>query len=280
MTDTDSQGAPAEPPAPRRLEGRLALVTGASRGIGRAVALALAREGAHVIAIARPNSTPALESLDDEIRAAGGSATLTPLDLSQGDAIDRLGAAIYERWGHLDLLIGNAGRLGVLSPVTHVDPAEWDRTVAVNLTANFRLIRSLDPLLRRSQDPRAVFVTSAAAGRHKAYWGLYAATKAALETLVLTWEAECRLSGVRVNLVDPGPVRTSMRAQAYPGEDPATLPEPAALAPLFVELALPDCRISGRIVRFREWTPGSLLTGDGDAASPPSPAPSPTGTAG
>ncbi|RMF18169.1 MAG: SDR family NAD(P)-dependent oxidoreductase, partial [Alphaproteobacteria bacterium] len=210
----------------RPLTGRLALITGASRGIGRATALALAGEGAHVIAIARPSSVAALESLDDEIREAGGSATLTPLDLTEGDAIDRLGAAIYERWGHLDLLIGNAGRLGVLSPVTHIDPKEWERTIAVNLTSNFRLIRSLDPLLRRSEDPRAVFVTSGAAGRHKAYWGLYAASKAALETLVLTYEAECRLSGIRVNLVDPGPVRTSMRAQAYPGEDPETLPEP------------------------------------------------------
>ncbi|RMF68229.1 MAG: SDR family NAD(P)-dependent oxidoreductase [Alphaproteobacteria bacterium] len=244
---------------PGRLAGRIVLVTGASRGIGRAVAKAVAAEGAHVIAVARPHSVGALESLDDEIRALGGSATLTPFDLTDGDAIDRLGAAIYERWGRVDALIGNAGRLGVLSPVTHIDPKEWERTFAVNVHANFRLIRSLDPLLRQAEDARAIFVTSGAARRHKAYWGLYAASKAALETLVLTYAAECRLSGVKVNLVNPGPVRTAMRAQAYPGEDPETLPTPEAVAPLFLELLDPACTLHGRRIDFADWQPGSLL---------------------
>ncbi|GIX18041.1 MAG: oxidoreductase [Rhodothalassiaceae bacterium] len=250
-----------------RLAGRIVLVTGASRGIGRAVAKAVAAEGAHVIAIARPRSVGALESLDDEIRALGGSATLTPFDLADGEAIDRLGAAIYERWGRLDALIGNAGRLGVLSPVTHIDPKEWERTFAINVHANFRLIRSLDPLLRQAEDGRAVFVTSGAARRHKAYWGLYAASKAALETLVLTWAAECRLSGVKVNLVNPGPVRTAMRAQAYPGEDPETLPAPEDVAPLFVELLDARCRLHGARVDFAEWRPGALLGADDVPAS-------------
>lgn len=255
-----AQNAQAEQEA-GRLAGRIVLVTGASRGIGRAVAKAVAAHGAHVIAVARPRSVGALEALDDEIRSLGGSATLTPFDLTDGEAIDRLGAAIYERWGRLDALIGNAGRLGVLSPVTHLDPKEWERTFAVNVHANFRLIRSLDPLLRRADDGRAIFVTSGAARRHKAYWGLYAATKAALETLVLTYAAECRLSGVKVNLVNPGPVRTAMRAQAYPGEDPETLPTAEEVAPLFVELLDPACMLHGQCVDFAGWRPGALLGG-------------------
>ncbi len=250
-----------------RLAGRIVLVTGASRGIGRAVAKAVAAHGAHVIAVARPRSVGALEALDDEIRALGGSATLTPFDLTDGDAIDRLGAAIYERWGRLDALVGNAGRLGVISPVTHIDPKEWDRTFAVNVHANFRLIRSLDPLLRRADDGRAIFVTSGAARRHKAYWGLYAASKAALETLVLTYAAECRLSGVKVNLVNPGPVRTAMRAQAYPGEDPETLPTPEDVAPLFVELLDPACARHGERIDFASWQPGALLDGEAEPSA-------------
>ena len=255
---TDAQGAP-RPRRAGRLADRIVLVTGASRGIGRAVAKAVAAEGAHVIAVARPRSVGALESLDDEIRALGGSATLSPFDLTDGDAIDRLGAAIYERWGRLDAVVGNAGRLGVLSPVTHIDPKEWERTFAVNVHANFRLIRSLDPLLRRADDGRAIFVTSGAARRSKAYWGLYAASKAALETLVLTYAAECRLSGVKVNLVNPGPVRTAMRAQAYPGEDPETLPAPEDVTPLFVELLDPACTLHGQRIDYPDWKPGSLL---------------------
>ncbi len=255
-TDTQETCSPQEP---GRLAGRIVLVTGASRGIGRAVAKAVAAEGAHVIAVARPRSVGALEALDDEIRTLGGSATLSPFDLADGDAIDRLGAAIYERWGRLDAVVGNAGRLGVLSPVTHIDPREWERTFALNVHANFRLIRSLDPLLRRADDGRAIFVTSGAAQRSKAYWGLYAASKAALETLVLTYAAECRLSGVKVNLVNPGPVRTAMRAQAYPGEDPETLPTPEDVAPLFVELLDPACTLHAQRIDFPGWRPGRLL---------------------
>lgn len=233
------------------LKGRIALVTGASRGLGYAAAKSLAAAGAHIIAIATPRSVGALEELDDEIRAAGGTATLTPLDLADGAAIDRLGGAIHERWGKLDILIGNAGLLGVLSPLGHIEPKEWERVIAVNLTANWRLIRSLEPLLRQSDAGRAVFVTSGAAHKAKPYWGLYAVGKAGLECLALTWAAECEGTNIRVNLLNPGPVRTAMRAKAMPGEDPASLPAPAELAPLFVRMASPDFTGNGTRVDFR-----------------------------
>ncbi|RMD90379.1 MAG: SDR family NAD(P)-dependent oxidoreductase, partial [Alphaproteobacteria bacterium] len=186
---------------------RIALVTGASRGIGRAVALALAGEGAHVIAIAREKSVGALEELDDAIRAKGGTATLVPLDLTDHAGIDRLGGAIYERWGRLDILIGNAGVLGVLSPLGHIDPDVWERTLDINLTANWRLIRSLDPLLRQSDAGRAVFVTSGAAAKATPYWGAYAVSKAGLETLVRIYAQECaNTTPIRANILNPGPV--------------------------------------------------------------------------
>lgn len=236
-----------------RFKDRIAVITGASRGIGRAVALAFAREGAHVVAIAREKSVGALEALDDDIRAAGGSATLVPMDLTDYPAIDRLGAAIHERWGRLDILIANAGLLGSLSPLGHIVPREWDRVMAVNLTANWRLIRSLDPLLRRADAGRAIFVTSGAAQKAVPYWGLYATSKAALEKLVEIYAAETAKTALRVNLIDPGPVRTAMRAAAFPGEDPETLPPPEALAPLFLELAAPDFAETGRRIRFRDW---------------------------
>jgi NAD(P)-dependent dehydrogenase (short-subunit alcohol dehydrogenase family) len=205
-----------------RLADKVAVVTGASRGLGYALSLALAREGAHVVAVAR--TVGGLEELDDEIRSLGGSATLVPADLTDFAAIDRLGEAIFERWKRLDIVIGNAGVLGKLSPLGHIEPKVWDEAVAVNLTANWRLIRSLDPLLRAAPAGRAVFVTSAAARHLRAYWGVYSVTKAALEALVKTYAAEISKTDVRANLFNPGPMRTAMRAKAFPGEDPATLP--------------------------------------------------------
>lgn len=233
------------------LEGRVALVTGASRGIGRGAALALAAAGAHVIASAR--SVAALEDLDDEIRAIGGAATLMPLDLRKGDRIDQIGPTIYQRWERLDILIANAGILGPLSPLGHVQDDGFETTLAVNLTANWRLIRTLDPLMKRSDAGRAVFITSGAASGKYAYWGPYAASKAGLEALVKSWAAELENTNVRANLVNPGAVRTQMRATAFPGEDPTTLPQAEDLGPMFVELASPDCQRHGEVVNFRAW---------------------------
>lgn len=230
---------------------RLALITGASRGIGRAVALGLAKAGAHVIITAR--SLPGLESLDDEIQTMGGSATLLQLDLRKGDKIDQLGPTIYQRWQKLDILIANAGVLGPLSPLAHVTEDGWTQTIDINLNANWRLIRSLDPLLQRSDAGRAVFVTSGAASGKYAYWGPYAASKAGLEAMVKTWSHEVENTNVRANLVNPGATRTTMRAKAFPGEDPAILPAPEDLVPLFLELASTDCESNGEIVNYREW---------------------------
>jgi NAD(P)-dependent dehydrogenase (short-subunit alcohol dehydrogenase family) len=235
------------------LQGRRALVTGASRGIGKAVALALADAGADIIAVARARSQGALEDLDDQIRAKGQSCTLVPMDLKDFDAIDRLGGAIYERWGKLDILVGNAGILGTISPLGHISVKDWAELMDVNVTANWRLIRSMDPLLKQSDAGRAIFVTSGAAGKHKQHWGGYAVSKAALEELVLTYAAESKISGVKVNLVDPGPIATHMRAKAVPGEDPASLPKPADIAPLFVELSTPSCERSGERISFYDW---------------------------
>ena len=230
------------------LRNRVAVVTGASRGIGRAVALELARAGAHVIALARTQG--ALEELDDEIRALNGAATLVPADLKDFAALDRLGAAIHQRWGKLDILIGNAGILGDVTPLAQVDPAVWDAVMAVNVTANWRLIRSLDPLLRVSDAGRAIFVTSGAAHNCRAYWGPYSVSKAALEALVRTYAAETVSTAVRAMLVNPGPLRTRMRAAAMPGEDPMTLKTPEDLAPHFVRLASPDWTETGQIYDF------------------------------
>lgn len=233
------------------LNGRLALVTGASRGIGRAIAIGLAHAGAHVIITAR--SLPALENLDDEIQGLGGAATLLQLDLKKNDKIDQLGPTIYQRWQKLDILIANAGILGPLSPIAHVTEDGWNSTIDINLNANWRLIRSLDPLLQRSDAGRAVFVTSGAASGKYAYWGPYAAAKAGLEALVKTWSHEIATTHVKANLVNPGATRTSMRAKAFPGEDPASLPAPEELVPLFLELASPACTKNGEVINFRDW---------------------------
>jgi NAD(P)-dependent dehydrogenase (short-subunit alcohol dehydrogenase family) len=231
------------------LSGRIALVTGASRGIGRAAAKALAAAGAHVILAAR--TVGGLEEADDEIRKAGGSATLVPINVKDFDALDRLGASIFERWGRLDAFLGNAGVLGALTPLAHLEPKTFDDLLDVNVTANWRLLRSLDPLLRRSEAGRVLFLTSGVARKHIAFWGGYAMSKAALESLALTYAAECEGTNVKVNLLNPGPVRTTMRARAMPGEDPETLPRPEALAPLIVEMLSPSYGKNGELVVFK-----------------------------
>lgn len=237
-------------PTQKSLAGRIALVTGASRGIGRAVAVALADEGAHVILTAR--TAGALETVDDEIRAAGGTATIMQLDLKKGDRVDAVGPTIFPRWGRLDILVASAGVLGPLSPLPHVTTESWEYVMAVNLEANWRLIRSLDPLMRLSDGGRAVFVTSGAStGRH-AYWGPYAVSKAGLEALARSWAAELVNTNVRVNLVNPGPVATAMRAKAFPGEKPETLPTPAMIAPAIVDLCKPSTTSNGITFDARE----------------------------
>lgn len=215
------------------LPSKLALVTGASRGIGRATSLELAKRGYHVVALAR--SIAALESLDDDIRAIGGAATLTPLDLKDFDAIDRLGGVLFERWGQVHALVSCAGVLGVLTPVAHARPSMMQEAFAVNVLAAQRLIRSMDPLLRAAKGT-AVFVTSRAARNPRPHWGAYAASKAALEALVRCYAQESQLAQVRVRLFDPGPVRTAMRAKAYPGEDPLGLITPEEVAPALVDV--------------------------------------------
>ena len=230
------------------LDGRVALVTGASRGIGRAAALALAAEGAHIVALARTQG--ALEELDDAVRQTGSSATLVPVDLKDFAALDRLGAGLLERWGKLDILFANAGLLGDITPLGHLAPKVWDDVMAVNVTANWRLIRSLDPLLRASDAGRAIFVSSGAAWNARSYWGVYATSKAALNALALTYAAETASTPVKVMLVNPGPLRTRMRAAAMPGENPETLRTPEDLAPHILRLASPDWAETGRLYDF------------------------------
>ncbi len=233
-----------------RLAERIAVITGASRGIGAAVARRFAAEGAQLVLIAR--TVGALEELDDEIRAAGGSQpVLVPHDLRDFDGLDRLGASLNERYGRLDILVGNAGVLGPLTPVGHIPPKSWQEVMDVNVTANYRLIRSLDPLLRRSDAGRAIFVTSGASSGRNAYWGPYAVSKAALEALVTSYAAEITKTRVKANLISPGPIRTAMRAAAFPGEDPESLRPPEAITDLFVELASPDCTRNGEVVEAR-----------------------------
>jgi NAD(P)-dependent dehydrogenase (short-subunit alcohol dehydrogenase family) len=229
---------------------RIALVTGASRGIGRALALELARDGAHVVALARTQG--GLEELDDEIRALGGAATLVPCDLADFDALDRLGATLFERWGKLDVLVGNAGLLGVLTPLAHVDPKEWNRVMAVNVTANWRLIRSMDPLLRASGAGRVAFITSSVGHRApmRAYWGPYAISKAAMEALARTYAVETADTGTTVMVANPGALRTKMRAQAFPGEDPNKMKTPQEFAKKCLALLRPEWTDSARLYDF------------------------------
>lgn len=236
-----------------RLAGRVVLVTGASRGLGAAAALAYAGEGAHCVLVAR--TVGGLEELDDKIKALGGSATLVPLDVTDGPGIDRLGLALYERFGRLDVLLGNAGILGTLSPVGHIEPDIFERVMAVNVTANWRLIRSLDPLLRLSDAGRAIFVTSGISRKVVPYWSAYAASKAALDMLVGTYAAEVAHTAVRVNLYNPGPMRTVMRQQAFPGEDPKQQTPPEAHAEGLIRLALPSCTMTGQWVAGDEALP-------------------------
>lgn len=231
------------------LAGKVILVTGASRGIGYASAIEAAKRGAHVVAVAR--TVGGLEELDDEIQDLGSSTTLVPLDLRDGDAIDRLGAAIFERWGALDGLIANAGQLGVLSPLPHVSPEDFEKVMAVNVTANYRLLRSCDLLLRQADAGRAVFVSSSSARSARPYWGLYAASKAAVDAMVKSYAGEVEQTKVRVNVFYPGAVRTAMRAKAMPGEDPATLPTPADIAPKLVDMLAPALKENGKLFDMR-----------------------------
>jgi NAD(P)-dependent dehydrogenase (short-subunit alcohol dehydrogenase family) len=238
----------------RPLANRIALVTGATRGIGHALALALAHAGAHVVATGRTQG--ALEELDDAVRAAGSTATLVPLDMRDYPGIYRLAKALDERHQQLDVLVGNAAIVGQRSPLGHVDPSAWDEAMAVNVTANYHLIRAMDPLLRRAAAGRAVFMTSGAATHARAYSGPYAVSKAALNVLARTYAAETDTTPVRVNLFNPGPTRTRMRAQVMPGEDPMTLPTPEQVAETILPLCLPSFSETGKLYDYRA---GKLL---------------------
>lgn len=230
------------------LASRIALVSGASRGIGYATARALAKAGAHVIAVARTQG--GLEELDDDIRKDGGNATLVPLNLTDFDGIARLGAALNERHGKLDILVGNAGIAGPSSPLGHIEMKPWQDVMAINVTANFQLIRCMEPLLQQSDAGRAVFVTASAAGEANAYRGPYAASKAALDTLVRCWANETASTPLRVNLFDPGPIRTRMRATVFPGEDPMTLDTPEQVADLIIPMCLPSWGETGKLYDY------------------------------
>jgi NAD(P)-dependent dehydrogenase (short-subunit alcohol dehydrogenase family) len=232
------------------LTGKVALVTGASRGIGYFTALELAKAGAHVVACAR--TVGGLEDLDDAIKALGGSATLVPFDLADMNAIDALGASIFERWGKLDILVANAGVLGVISPIGHIEAKTFEKVMTINVTATWRLIRSVDPLLARSEAGRAVILSSAAAHKCRPFWGPYSASKAAVEALARTWAGESQSTPLRVTSVDPGATRTAMRAQAVPGEDPETLPHPSDVAKAILPLVGPDFTETGKLFVVRE----------------------------
>ncbi|MFN4163919.1 MAG: SDR family NAD(P)-dependent oxidoreductase [Ferrovibrio sp.] len=234
-----------------RLKDRIALITGASRGIGAAIAKRYAAEGAHVICVAR--TTGALEELDDEIKAAGGSATLVPLDLEKTEMIDGLAAPLYERFGRIDVLVGNAGIFGRMTPLHQFPPELWEKVFKVNVHANQRLIRAVHPLLNASPAGRAIFVTSTVARDIRAYWGAYAASKAALEAMVLGYAKECAQGNIRANLVNPGGTRTNMRAEAFPGEDQNTLPTPEDIMEVFVALAEAGCNRNGELISAREY---------------------------
>ena len=230
------------------LASRIAVVTGASRGLGHATALALARAGAHVVAVARTQG--GLEELDDAIQASGGSSTLVPLNLTDLDGIARLGAALHDRHGKLDILVGNAGIAGPSSPLGHIEMKPWAETMTVNLSANFQLIRCMEPLLRLSDAGRAVFITSGSASRAPAYRGPYAASKAALDALVRVWAAETATTPIRANLFSPGPIRTRMRATVFPGEDPLTLDTADQAAEFIVPMCAPAWTATGKLYDY------------------------------
>jgi NAD(P)-dependent dehydrogenase (short-subunit alcohol dehydrogenase family) len=234
------------------LTSRIALVTGASRGLGYATALALAKAGAHIVAVARTQG--GLEELDDEIRKLGGSATLAPLNLTDFDGIARLGAALHERHGKLDILVGNAGGAGPSSPLGHIEVKPWNDVMAINVTANFQLIRCMEPLLKKSDAGRAVFVTSAASSQASAYLGPYAASKAAMETLVRVWANETTATPLRINLFNPGPIRTRLRASVFPGEDPLTLDTPEQAAEFIVPMCAPGWLETGKLYDYKTRT--------------------------
>ncbi|GLQ23507.1 oxidoreductase [Algimonas ampicilliniresistens] len=237
------------------LDGRITLVTGASRGIGYAAAKALAAAGSHIVALARTQG--GLEDLDDQIKAAGGTCSLVPMDLREFDQIDRLGGLLHERYGRLDGLLCNAAVLGDITPANHTTPKDWMRVIDVNMTAPARLIRSLDPLLRESDAGRAVFMTSSVAQAPRAYWGAYAASKAGMETFVRCWAEEIGdITNIKVNLLNPGGTRTQMRAKAMPGEDPSGLPSPDDIAPLIVEMLSPTYQTHDSCVAYRDWAVG------------------------
>lgn len=238
-------------PARHSLAGLIALVTGATRGIGRASALGLAEAGAHVIAVGRTQG--ALEELDDEIKArTGENATLVPMDLAEFADIDTLARVIAQRWGRLDILVHAAAQLGDMTPVSHLEPRVWDKVLQLNVTAPFRLIRALEPLLRQSKAARPIFITSGVARTPRAFWGVYASSKAGMDALVATWADELENTPIHPVLLSPGPMRTRMRAQAFPGEDPMSLPDPSEIAPLVVELARPDLS-PAPYVEFKAW---------------------------
>ncbi len=229
------------------LAGRVALVTGASRGIGAATAVALARLGAHVVLTARTQG--GLEETDDAVRAGGGTATLLPLDLSKPESLDPIGPSLVSRFGRLDILVHNAGALGRLTPAGHITPKDMATCLDVNFNATYRLIRTCGPVLAASDAGRAVFVTSSVARKPRAYWGAYAASKAAMEMLVRCWADEVENTSLRVNLFDPGATATRMRASAFPGEDPRTLPSAESRAAELVALCLPSFSAHGTLLR-------------------------------
>ncbi|HLZ76373.1 SDR family NAD(P)-dependent oxidoreductase [Phenylobacterium sp.] len=240
------------------LTDKIALVTGASRGIGRASALALAKAGAHVVCVARTEG--ALTELDDEIRAATGEpATLVPLDITAGDGLDQLGLALHQRFGRLDVLVHAAAMLGPMTPMSHLEPQHWDKVVALNLTATYRLLRSFEPLLKASAAGRAIFLTTGRVARPKAFWGPYGTTKAGMEHMVRTWADELEQTNVRAVLLDPNTMRTKMRAEAMPGEDPETVTPPDEIGPLIVELAQADLGLPRANVVFAQWKAAGTL---------------------
>lgn len=236
--------------ANKRLENKVVLVTGASRGIGRAVAIEAGKHGAEVILTGR--TTGALEEVDDKIHAFGGQSVIVELDQTDLPAIPRLAAAIGSRWGRLDGFVANAGQLGQLSPMAHIEADVFERTLMVNLTSIFHMIKACDGLLRASDAGRAVLVSSGAAVGHRPFWGGYAVSKAGLEAMGRSWASESEQTAMKINMLDPGGTRTAMRAAAYPGEEPTALPAAEEIAPAFIDLLAEDCPHHGERLSARQ----------------------------